>query len=68
MKIKVECYSGFKADERPLSFMIDDRRLYVEKIIDKWRTPEFDCFKLLADDGETYLLKHDPINDEWAIE
>lgn len=68
MKIKVECYSGFKADERPLSFMIDDRRLNIEKIINMWHTPEYDCFKVLADDGQTYLLKHDPISDGWTME
>lgn len=68
MKIKVECYSGFKADEKPLSFIIDDKRLKVEKIIDQWRTPESDCFKVLADDGQIYLLKHDIRNDGWAIE
>jgi hypothetical protein len=68
MNIKVECYSGFKADERPLSFIIDDKRLKVEKIIDQWRTPECDCFKVLADDGQAYLLKHDLRNDIWATE
>ena len=68
MNIKVECYSGFKADERPLSFIIDDKRLKVEKIICQWRTPESDCFKILADDGQIYLLKHNFTNDEWAIE
>ena len=68
MKIKVECYSGFKADERPLHFIIGDKMLEVEKIIEQWRTPAFEYFKVLADDRKTYLLKRDLVNDGWAIE
>jgi hypothetical protein len=68
MNIKVECYSGFKADERPLNFIIDDKRLKVKKIIKQWRTPENDCFKVLADDGQIFLLKHDIRKDIWTTE
>jgi len=65
--LKVQCYSGYKSDERPISFIIDDKRLKVEKIIDQWRTPEYECFKVLADDGRKYILKHDLRNDEWSF-
>ena len=66
--IKVKCYSGFKADERPISFAIDGKEFMVKKIIDQWRTQEYECFKVLADDGREYILKHDVSNDEWDFE
>ncbi|HED01003.1 MAG TPA: hypothetical protein ENN18_11610 [Proteobacteria bacterium] len=66
--LKVQCYSGYKADEKPVSFVLDSNRLIVEKIIDQWRGPEFKYFKVLADDGKAYLLRHDEENNEWVLE
>lgn len=66
--LKVKCYSGYKADEKPISFVLDDNTFMVEKIIDQWRDPEFEYFKILADEGRAYLLKHDKRNDEWALD
>ncbi len=66
--IKVECYAGYKADEKPISFTLDGNKLMVDKIIDQWRGPEFEYFKVLADDGKAYLLRHDEKNGEWALE
>ena len=56
--IHVECYAGYKADERPISFVLDGKKLMVEKVIDQWRTPEFEYFKVLADDGKGCLLRN----------
>jgi hypothetical protein len=66
--IEVECYSGYKADEKPISFILDSKRLMVERIIDQWRSPEFEYFKVLADDGKGYLLRNDYIDGEWELE
>ncbi len=66
--IKVECYSGYKADEKPVSFSLDGKKLMIEKIIDQWRGLEFEYFKVLADDGRAYLLRHDERNGKWALE
>ena len=68
LPLKVECYSGYKADEKPVSFLLSGRKLMVEKIIDRWRSPEFEYFKVQADDGKGYLLRNDQRNDEWALE
>ena len=65
--IKVECYSGYTADERPVSFLLDGNKIMVEEIIDRWRGPEFEFFKVLADDGKAYLLKYNP-SGEWTLE
>ncbi|MFH2011749.1 MAG: hypothetical protein ABIJ37_03440 [Pseudomonadota bacterium] len=46
----VTAYSGYKANERPLSFTIDDQRLEVRDIVCRWAEPEKDFFKVIADD------------------
>ena len=40
----------------------------VEEIIDKWYGAEYTYFKLIADDGNIYILKYDEHNDEWKLE
>ena len=66
--VEVQCYSGYKADDRPVSFLLDGRKLMVEKVIDQWRGPECEYFKVLADDGKGYLLTRNHEHGEWALE
>ena len=66
--VEVQCYAGYRADERPISFILDDRKYIIEHIIDRWRSPEFEFFKVSADDDKVYLLKHDMRRHEWACE
>lgn len=65
--IQVECYSGYKADEKPISFILDSQKLMVEKVIEQWRSPDFEYFKVLADDKRGYLLRSDQRNGEWVL-
>jgi hypothetical protein len=66
--IEVQCYAGYRADERPRSFILNERTHIIEHIIDRWRSPEFEFFKVAADDGKVYLLKHDMRQHAWACE
>jgi hypothetical protein len=69
MKLQhVECYSGYKADERPLSFQLDDRNIAVKELLDKWYGIDYTYFKVRADDDNTYILKYDEHKDEWSLE
>ena len=43
-KIEVVAYSGYKANERPLYFVLDKRKLEVADIIDRWYGVEHDYF------------------------
>jgi len=56
--LQVECYSGQKADERPLRFRLGDRDYLVEEVLDQWYGPEDTYFKIRADDGNLYILRH----------
>ena len=66
--ISVECYSGYRADERPVSFISGGRKHTVDRIMDQWRSPDNEYFKVLAEDGRVYLLVHDTGIDRWVLE
>ncbi|MFC1579377.1 hypothetical protein ACFL4N_00520 [Thermodesulfobacteriota bacterium] len=65
--VSVMGYSGYRLNERPLSFVLDGRELQVVNIIDRWHGEDYEYFKLLADDGRVYLLKWDRLDDAWFV-
>ncbi len=69
--LHVECYAGYKADERPLRFRaegMDSRVFEVMEVLDQWYGIGYHCFKLRADDGNTYILRHNEDEDEWVLD
>ena len=54
MKLDVECYSGRKADERPVRFRLKGTQYAVEAVLDQWYDPESIYFKVRADDEYLY--------------
>lgn len=70
MNVRVECYSGYKVEERPVRFQLDEHDHVVEEILDQWHSPDATYFKVRADDGNTYVLKHalSPQQDLWTLE
>ena len=69
MKMQVQCYSGRKADEKPVRFQLRNREYLVEEVVDQWYGPEHQFFKLRADDGNLYILRHQTSvpNGEWEL-
>lgn len=67
-RIQVECYSGYKADERPVSFEACGEKRIVVHVIDRWAGEDHHYFKLLADDRKVYLIRYDRSNDFWTLE
>jgi hypothetical protein len=59
MKLDVECYSGHKADERPVRFTLEGKQYCVEMVLDQWYGPEGIYFKVRADDGNLYILRQE---------
>ena len=57
MKLSVECYSGRKADERPVRFLLAGRLYRVETVLDQWYDPEHIFYKVQANDGNLYILR-----------
>ena len=66
-KIEVVSFSGYKANERPLYLIVNERKLDVVNIIDRWYGVEHDYYKVLADDGRVYLLRWHRMHDLWFL-
>jgi hypothetical protein len=66
--VSVECYAGHRADERPLRFTLSGHRYEVTEVDDQWYSPEARYFRVLADDGNLYVLRHDERRDAWTLE
>ncbi len=72
-RVEVRCYSGFKADERPLSFTLCGRELSVMAIESGWFEEDAAepgrraCFRVRTDDGGLYLLSRDEGSGEWTL-
>jgi hypothetical protein len=67
MKLKVECYAGYRGEEEPVTFLLGERRIEVIQIVDRWLSPEHRYFKVQADDGGTYILRHDEPSGRWDL-
>ncbi len=65
-QIRVETYSGYKADEYPVRFWIAEERLEVLEIEDRWYSTGFTYFKVFTDDARHYLLKWSADSDKWT--
>jgi hypothetical protein len=66
--IRVECYAGYRPNERPLRFQLRGRTFEVEQVDDRWYSPEATYFRVRADDGNFYVLRHDEHFDAWTLD
>ena len=73
-KIQVECYSGYKVNERPVAFTYQGRRWEIKEIIDCWyeggleaTQPEINYFKVKTTEGQVFLLRYLSLFDAWSI-
>lgn len=74
-RISVECYSGYKANERPVAFTFQERRWEVVEIVDRWyegsvegSRQEVSYFKVRTSEGTIFLLRYLPLSDSWWIQ
>lgn len=65
--LKVTTYAGYKADERPTSFTLGDRTFQIRELLDSWHGEDHTYFKLTADDGNLYIIRHDRAADIWEL-
>jgi len=67
LPLRVECYAGYRAEERPEAFWLRDRRVAVRAILDRWYGKDHAYFKLDGEDGVRYILRRDVYRDEWEL-
>lgn len=65
--IRVECYSGYRGEETPRRFWLGSRCVEVCSVVDQWLAPDHRYFKVLADDGGTYILRYDTFACNWEM-
>jgi hypothetical protein len=66
--IKVECYAGYRAEQRPTRFILGDQALEVVEVEDQWYSPSSRYFRVRASDGNVYFLCHDEEKDCWRLD
>ena len=67
MRVKVEAYAGYAANERPLRFTLGERTIEVTEILDRWYGDAERYFRVKGDDGNTYVLKYIDGDDRWEL-
>jgi hypothetical protein len=73
-KVEVECYSGYKANERPTAFTHQGRRREIAEILDRWveggldpARPGTNYFKVKTAEGDVFLLRYLSLFDAWSM-
>lgn len=67
-EIRVECYAGHRADERPLRFVLREQSFEISELDGRWYSPEATYFRVRAEDGDYYVLRHDEVQDVWSLD
>ena len=65
--IQVDCYCGYRGEETPRRFRVATRWVEVRQVLDRWLAPDHRYFKLLGNDGDIYILRHDPRELIWEL-
>lgn len=67
MEVRVECYAGYRGEQRPRRFTLGERVTEVEEVIDQWHGLDYRYFKLKGDDGGCYILRHEEKTGHWEL-
>jgi hypothetical protein len=68
ISIYVDAYSGYKANERPRQFSLDEDNFEIEAVENQWRSPDAACFKVRTTGGKRYLLRYEEGQDQWTLQ
>src|SRR5499425_89698 len=68
LPIHVDAYSGYKANERPRYFTVDEEVYEIAAVLDQWYEPSVIYFKVQSTKAKTYLLRYDEQADEWTLQ
>jgi len=64
----VECYAGYKGDERPTKLQLGEQMVDVAEIEDRWYSPGATYFRVLLATGERYVLRREDAQDLWTLQ
>jgi hypothetical protein len=65
--IKVQTLSVPGELMAPVSFTLRERTFQVVEVVDSWHGTDHAYYKLIADDGNLYVIMHDLNLDAWEL-
>jgi hypothetical protein len=66
--VEVECYAGYRADERPMRLKMGEQTLEVVEVEDRWYSPGETYFRVRVEGGDRYVLRHVEAQNVWSLE
>jgi hypothetical protein len=63
----VRCLAGYRANERPLGFLVHESEIKIATILKSWREPDHLYFKVETEDGGVYELRCNEYEDAWEV-
>jgi hypothetical protein len=73
-KIQVTAYAGYRGEESPRSFILNDKKIDVIKILNMWIEEDIRSksrkrfFKVKGSDGYAYRIYYDEKKNEWFLD
>jgi len=67
-EMRVECYAGYKADQRPTRFILRGRTFEIIEVEDQWYSPDTIYFRVRTQDGDYFILRHNETQDVWSLD
>jgi hypothetical protein len=67
-RVHVDAYSGYKANERPRQFCLDNNVFEIAAVEDRWYDPNAEYFKVRTVEGKAFLLRCDAETGEWSLQ
>ncbi len=72
-KIRVVAYAGYRSEELPRQFYIDDEQIDVSTVIHSWTVEDKESgkrqrfFKVRGSDGYMHTILYDESSQEWFL-
>jgi hypothetical protein len=66
--VEVECYAGYRANERPIRLKLGGQTLEILEVEDRWYSPGETYFRVRIEGGDRYVLRHAEAQDVWSLE
>jgi len=66
--VRVECYAGYKGEERPVRLQIGEQMVEISEVEDRWYSPGATYFRVLLSNGERYVLRREDAQDLWTLQ
>jgi len=67
LTVHVECYAGYRGDERPVRLHLGEHTMEVLAVEDRWYSPGATYFRVVVTDGDRYVLCHREAQDIWSL-